>query len=162
MARSTTSKALQKKVKKCLSALLSEYQQNAGLSQRDLIDKTRFGPKHMHLLMKGKVLPRLDTLLVLLEALGGSAAESVGRLVPLVFQDPVDGEKQRPQPSTDQVALGEDICPKCQAVYSVHARRVPLREQRKFKCGGCNRLLTSWTGTTAFSYRLIVPPKNVR
>ena len=62
MAGTTTSKAFQKKLKKCLGALLSEYQQNAGLSQQDLIEKTRFGPKHMHLLMRGKVLPRLDTL----------------------------------------------------------------------------------------------------
>lgn len=162
MADTTTSKAFQKKVKRCLGALLSEYQQNAGLSQRNLIDKTRFGPKHMHLLMRGKVLPRLDTLLLLLDALGDNAAESVGRLMPLLFQDTTGSEKPRPRPSTDQVALGEDICPKCQAVYTVHARRVPAREQRKFKCGSCNRLLASWTGTTAFSYRLIVPPKNVR
>ena len=162
MAGTTTSKAFQKKVKKCLGALLSEYQQNAGLSQRDLGDKTRFGPKHIHLLMRGKVLPRVDTLLVLLAALGDNAAELVGRLIPLVLQDPTGDEKQRPRPSTDQVALGEDICPKCQAVYTVHARRVPAREQRKFKCGSCNSLLVSWTGTMAFSYRLIVPPKNVR
>jgi predicted Zn finger-like uncharacterized protein len=162
MARTPTSKAFQKKVKKCLGALLSEYQQNAGLSQQDLCDKTLFWPKHMHLLMRGKVLPRLDTLLLLLEALGDNAAESVGRLIPLVFQDPTGGEKQRPRPSADQVALGEDTCPKCQAVYTVHARRVPVREQRKFKCGSCNRLLASWTGTTAFSYRLIAPPKNLR
>jgi predicted Zn finger-like uncharacterized protein len=161
MAGTMTSKAFQKKLKKCLGALLSEYQQNAGLSQQDWIEKTRFGPKHMHLLMRGKVLPRLDTLLLLLQALGDNAGESVNRLMPLVFQESTDGDKQRPH-HPDQVSLGEDICPRCQAVYTIHARRVPAREQRKFRCGSCNRLLASWTGTTAFSYRLIVPPKNAR
>jgi predicted Zn finger-like uncharacterized protein len=162
MARTTTSKAFQKRVKKCLGALLSEYQQNAGLSQRDLIEKTGFGGKHTHLLVRGKVLPRLDTLLLLLQSLGDNDAELVARLMPLVFRELNSGEQQRPRPSTDLIAMGEDVCPKCHAIYTVHARRVPAREERKFKCGSCNRILTAWTGTTAFSYRLIVPPQSVR
>jgi len=159
MARSTTSKNLERKVKKCLAALLSEHQQNAGLSQQDLAAKANVGRKHMYLLASGQVLPRLNTLMQLLHAVGDNTAELVSRMLSLVFPTTRHKELSVVR-SAEQILLGEDTCPKCQAVYTLHARRVPIREERKFKCGFCRRKMASWTGTTAFSYRVLSPPKS--
>ena len=161
MARSTTSKAFEKKVKKCLGALISEHQQNAGLSQLGLAAKANVGRKHMYLLTSCQVLPRLHTLLQLLHALGDNTAELVSRMLSLVFPT-TPRKEQSAARSAGQILLGEDTCPKCQAVYTLHARRVPTREDRKFKCGFCKRKIASWTGTIAFSYRVLSPPKKWR
>jgi len=162
MARTTTPKAFEEKVKKCLGALISEDQQNAGLSQQGLAAKANLGRKHMYLLVCGKVLPRLDTLLELLHVFGDNAAELVSRLMLLVFPAFPRKEQQWALRGTEQTPLGEDTCPGCQAVYTLHARRVPARERRKFKCGFCKREIASWSGTTAFSYRVLYPPKKLR
>ena len=158
MARSTTSKDFERKVKKCLGALISEHRQNAGVSQLGLAAKAEVGRKHMYLLSSSKVLPRLDTLLKLLHAVGDNSAVLVSRMLSLVFPT-ASCKEQSAARNPEQILLGEDTCPRCRAVYSLYARRVPTREERKFKCGFCNRIIASWTGTTAFSYRILSAPK---
>jgi transcriptional regulator with XRE-family HTH domain len=164
MARSTTSKLpekkiLERKVKKAFGALLREYRQAANMSQQDLSSAAALGRKHIHLLEKGSTQPRLDTLLHLMRVFGDDTAELVTRTGSLVL-GASPRKEQRPVRGAARVPLGEDTCPGCLAVYSLHARRVPSQERRKFKCGFCKRAIAEWSGTTAFSYRVQSPPKN--
>jgi hypothetical protein len=163
MARTTTSKPFQEKVKKCFSALIREKQQNANLTQQKFGADADRGRKHMYQLANGKVLPRLDTLLQLLRVLKDFDAELVKRLMALVF--PTAVRKERQIADDTEMPLGEETCPnpECQAVYTLYVRRVPVRETRKFRCVFCKRqIIASWIGTTAFRYRVLQPPPKLR
>jgi transcriptional regulator with XRE-family HTH domain len=161
MARTTTSKALTKKVKEAFGALLREYRQAAEMSQEDLVAASNVGRRHIQSLEKGSSQPRLDTVLQLMRVFGDDTADMVTRTSSLVFANSPHTE-QRPAGGTAEVSLGEDTCPGCQAIYTLHARRVPSRERRKFKCGFCKREIATWSGTTAFSYRVQSSPKRRR
>jgi hypothetical protein len=161
MARTTTSKSFREKVKKCFGALIREKQQNAGLTQHEFGAEANRGRKHTYQLTNGKVVPRLDTMLQLLRVLGDRDAELVRRLMSLVF--PAAARKDHRAAVDAEIPLGEDTCPRCQAVYTLYARRVPAREKRKFRCVFCKRqIMASWLGTTAFTYRVLQPPTKLR
>jgi transcriptional regulator with XRE-family HTH domain len=161
MARTKTSKAETKKVKEAFGALLREYRQAAGMSQEALVEASNVGRRHIQSLEKGSSQPRLDTIIHFMRAFRHDTAEMVTRTGSLVFPNSPHKE-QRPARSTAEVSLGEDTCPGCQAIYTLHARRVPSRERRKFKCGFCQREIATWSGSTAFSYRVQSPPKRWR
>jgi transcriptional regulator with XRE-family HTH domain len=158
MARSTKSRAFGKKVKRAFAPLLTEYRQNADLSQEELAGKAGLGRKHYHLLEKGRSLPGLDTLLRLMHAVGNDAVEVLTRLMPLVFGLGPSSTQPLPVLSTEQTPLAMDKCRRCQAIYTLHAGRVPFRDRHKFKCVFCKRELATWSGTTAFTYRVHTPP----
>jgi transposase-like protein len=86
------------------------------------------------------------------------ASEMVGRAEQLVT--PASLRDRIARNEIAQIHLGEEACPKCKAVYTLHARRLPARERRSFKCTFCKLQLNSWTGTTTFIYAMKHPPKS--
>lgn len=161
MARTTKSKALTKKVKEAFAAVLRGCRQEAEMSQEDLVASSGLGRRHIQSLERGSSQPRLDTVLQFMRVFGDDTADMVIRTGSLVFAN-LPHKEPRPARSTAEVSLGEDTCPGCQAIYTLHARRVPSRARRKFKCGFCQREIATWSGTTAFSYRVQSPPKRAR
>jgi transcriptional regulator with XRE-family HTH domain len=114
--------------------------------------------KFIWALEKGRQQPSLETQLLLALAIGIKAAEMLDRTEMLAI--PASVRERIARNGAALIPLGEETCPGCKAVYTLHARRLTARERRKFKCTFCKHQLSSWAGTTTFIYAAKHPPKS--
>ncbi len=158
MAR-TPKSAFAHLVGKSFGVVLREYRNAARLSQQKLATEAEIDRKYLYQLEQGLSLPTLEMLFRLARALNVEISEIVDRTGSLITAAS-SREWPRAVPTAGRIPLGEDACPGCKAVYRLHARRLSVRERRKFKCAFCEREISAWSGTTAFLYGILRPPKN--
>jgi transcriptional regulator with XRE-family HTH domain len=149
MARSYRSRAF--------GIALREYRDTSGMTQEQLGLAAERDRKFIWLLEGGHQQPTLDTLSQLAQALEIAPAVLVARTSSLEARSAGIVKRTHKRPSL--VALHQDTCPKCRAIYTVYARKLPARASGRFKCDFCKRSLCAWTGTTALIHKCHRPPR---
>lgn len=157
MARSKRPRAFGSLVGRSFGAVLRKYRQAANLSIEKLAAEANVDRTYLGDVEQGSSLPTLDIQFRLFGALGVDPGEFMGKVGSSVFPHL---SRVRPQTvsNTEQIPLGEDNCPNCKAIYTLHARRQSAAERGKFKCAFCRREISSWSGTTVLLYEILRPP----
>ena len=150
--------SVRSRVFRAFGIVLKECRKTARLSQEKLADAAGRDRKFIWALEKGQQQPTLDTQLRLARVLGIKAGEMVDRTERLAI--PASVRERIARNSVALIPLGDETCPACKAVYTLHARRLTARERRKFKCTFCKHQLSSWLGTTTFIYAVKHLPKS--
>jgi transcriptional regulator with XRE-family HTH domain len=131
------------------------------MSVQTLAAEAEIDRKYLYQLEKRDSQPTLEKFLRLTHEVGADDSEMMPRLRSLVGLPPPRKQSRGPAPSAEQmIPLAEVTCPKCKAVYALGVRKLSARRQGKFQCGFCNSEISTWSGTTAFVYRVSRPPKN--
>jgi transcriptional regulator with XRE-family HTH domain len=140
--------------------VLQEYRQAARLSQLKLADDADVDRTYLRKLEEGKSLPSLEIQFRLTFALDADIAEMEVRTGSLAaVASTLDRPRRLPR-AEQRIALGEDTCPQCQAIYCLHAHRLEVRGRGKFRCVFCKYEMSSWRATTTFLYTIKQPPRN--
>lgn len=61
---------------------------------------------------------------------------------------------------TWETGQGDDFTCECGAVYSVKARRYPMRDKDSADCQVCGKVMAEWNSTYSPSFTLKERPKN--
>lgn len=134
---------------------LKERRQQVGLTQEKLAFDAGIDRSYVSELENGLKEPGLGIVFKVAAALGVDPVAMVGRICGQIGSPAVLDKSLPYAPVT--FVLGNDPCPQCNTIYSVHACVLNAAEEGKFNCVNCGRELNRWFGTRAIIYTVLKP-----
>jgi transcriptional regulator with XRE-family HTH domain len=144
--------------RQAFGVILQELRNTAKLTQEKLASAADLDRTFVGDLERGEKQPSLHTIFQLAPALNIAPGVMVDKTALLRFPA-LNRDKSPGKTAPQTIPLGEETCRQCGAIYDLQARRLPARQKGSFRCRVCDYEISTWTGTTASVYTMLVLPK---
>ena len=146
--------------RRAFGVVLDECRDAEDLSQEDLTEATGLNRKFISSLENGHQEPGLGTIVKAARATRVSVSGMLGRAERLAEPDSI--LESVAEHAQAKISLGTVTCPKCEAVYELHVRRVGAQQSRNLKCRFCKEPLASWDAPVLLIYEARQWPPKLR